>query len=366
MTTPHNQVPPFEQPDRAASEKASRPRRFRLRHLFWIAGLLILLVVVGTGLWSQSSDYRTLGRHTGPVAAVAFSPDGQTVYSSCRNEKGVKGAGKAWDVATGREQYAFPGGSGVTLSPDGRLVATIEGQGEPIDVWDTETSKKTATLAEPPADLWRIAFSPDSNFLATLGAPSGDAPGVLDLWEIAGGRKVRTLQVGADRFSGLAFTPDGRAVACRGADRDVRLWELDSGAVIAKVATKEQQAGERLAFRFDGRYLASEGGAKVLVWEVTTGELLATLRTEGYGPPFSLAFSPDGSLLAAGGRYPFVTYQGLGCLVTIWEVQSWRKRSAVNGPLNGDAVWCIAFSPDGSRLALGTYNGYVGLVETRR
>jgi WD40 repeat protein len=331
---------------------------------------MFVLVCLGAGLWSQFSDYRTLGHHSRSVYAIAFAPDGKTLYSGSRDAANARSAGKVWDVASGRELHTFPGGRDVTLSPDGQLVAAIIGDGQMISVRDTQTGTKGITLRETPAEIWRMAFSGDGNFLATAGVPSAGAPGELGLWELATGRKVREFQIEANNVYGLSFSPDGKTIAFSSGDGYVHLWELESGTELAVFPTREKGEGgvpDAVAFSPDGRYLAAPRGSSLLIWEVPTRKLVATLPTSGYGPALCLAFSPDGRFLAAGGKYAHMRILQ-GCLVTLWEVGTWQERTEVKGRIdpNGDIVYCVAFSPDGSRLAIGSARGYVGLVKTDR
>jgi WD40 repeat protein len=356
------------QPDSAGNAKTPLPRRFRRRHLFLVAGLLILLVCLGVGLWSQSGDYRTLGQHPQSVIALAFSSDGQTLYSGCRDTNNARTAGTVWETA-GRERHKFPSGSGATLSPNGQLIATIDRESRTITVWDTETAAKRAALQETTAKFWRMAFSVDGSFLTTTGAASDGQAGELGLWEIATAKKVRGFKIKASQVTGLSFALDGKAIAASDWNGSAHLWELKGGTELATFWTREKGGGgipNAVAFSPDGRYLAVPSGATVLIWEVTTRELLATLPTGGYGPLHCLAFSPDGRFLAAGGNYSFLQYYLRGGMVTLWEVGTWRKCFQKKGRINGDTIYCVAFSPDGSRLAIGSYGGYVGVMETDR
>jgi WD40 repeat protein len=79
----------------------------------------------------------TLGRHGGKVSALAFAPDGRTLFSG-----GWDNAVRVWDLDRGAERASFtwPIGNRVTslaVSPDG-LRAAAGGDGGIIAVWDLD------------------------------------------------------------------------------------------------------------------------------------------------------------------------------------------------------------------------------------
>jgi WD40 repeat protein len=98
-----------------------------------------------------------------------------------------------------------------------------------------------------------------------------------------------------------------------------------------------------VAFSPDGKTLAASGGqpgrtGEIRLWNVQarTSRLLSGVHTDVV---YSVAWSPDGKRLAAG------SYDRLASL---WEVSS-----GTGQPLKDhtDAVYSVAFSPDGKRLA---------------
>ena len=94
------------------------------------------------------------------VRDVSLAPDGKTVAVGF--DDGVQ----IWDVAKGKLQRSLKAGtSDLAFSPDGKLLAGLNGK--ELKFWDPQTGKPKGSLRLADTFIGSIAFSPDSQTLAT-------------------------------------------------------------------------------------------------------------------------------------------------------------------------------------------------------
>jgi WD40 repeat protein len=288
-----------------------------------------------------------------PAGSVSFSADGRRLI--CSSDEGTA----VYDIATGKQlgptislkaRPPLPdiplSPTSVALSPDGQLLAmllhglpTID-EGE-VMLWRVQSGKQHGSSLRHQGEISSLAFSPDGKLLAT-----GGSDGAARLWQTDTTRPFAPPLWHADPVSQVAFTPDGKRLITRDEAGVVRFWNTSpapprGGALL-------EEAGAGLAFGPDGKWLATAGEGAVRRWDTRTGRPLGQpLRQAGLAG--AVAVSPDGKLLAA----------ALEKGVQVWDLATGRPRGR---PLECPEPFAVlSFSADGKRLAGMTGNGLVRL-----
>jgi WD40 repeat protein len=154
------------------------------------------------------------------------------------------------------------------------------------------------------------------------------------------------------------------AAACNEEEEDyrdycVKILNSETGALLCDLRGHTIVVSS-LAFKPDDPNVLVTGSwdKTVKLWDLSTSTCLSTMR--GENAIFSLAFSPDGQLIAAGEGNPY-NARAAGA-VRIYCASTGQVKRA----LNVDSMVCsVAFSPDGTSLAAqdGCYSGRIYFVD---
>jgi WD40 repeat protein len=290
-------------------------------------------------LWDPSTGemLAVLEGHTQDVALLAFSPDGQILASGSYDN-----TTRLWDVATGELRATLEGHSGdvrsLAFSPDGTiLVSASSWEDNTVRLWDVPSGAPLAVLdgctrTAHRGEVSRVAFSPDGSRLAVS---CGDAGAVV--WDVSTSQPQPVLWKGdGGPVNSLALSPDGAVLAVGRGNGwteagTVQLWDVTTGQERA-VLEGHTVWVQGVAFSPDGTLLASGSGDRtVRLWNVTTGELVLTLGplSDGFVAGESSIYDDDSDVV-------------------------------LHPDIYSDAVWSVAFSPDGTKLAVGRGDPWVG------
>jgi WD40 repeat protein len=176
-------------------------------------------------------------------------------------------------------------------------------------------------------------------------APAADPTLALAVQQAASLRStIATLQGHLGAVRSVEFSPDGRLLLTVSDDRTARIWASATGRSLGVLAGPGPSRIRSGTFAPNGRFvLTGDGGGRVKLWEVPDGSV-RVLGHDG-GPVDAVAVSPDGTRLASATRDGFLT---------IRDTVGRARRMTSGRPLVS-----VAFSPNGSVVAAGAGDGTV-------
>jgi WD40 repeat protein/serine/threonine protein kinase len=282
------------------------------------------------------------------ISAAQFRPNSEQLVTSSFDRMI-----RVWDTRSGEVLRNLPGHIGIvtalTVSPDGRRIASSGGEDKTVRLWDTESGREILTLRGHTSGCHAVAFSADGRRLVSA---AGD--GTIRLWDAMPLQPNQTEEVLTCRHDSevwsVSFSPDGGILASGGWDKTVRLWDAQTGAHIRTLSHPESVF--RISIRPDGKQLAastfSDGkGETVKIWNMLTGQEEFAIQEEK-SMPFCVSFDPTGQYLLR---------EGPNYTVKVWDTRS-RAEAGVLGRHDWN-IWSIVFSPDGRRVATASNDGWV-------
>jgi WD40 repeat protein len=234
----------------------------------------------------------------------------------------------------------------------GRLAVTASDD-KTARVWDVASGRLLQTLRIPvdqgfEGTLFAAALAPDGRLAAVGGWTEPDA---IFLFDPASGRLLQRLTGLPNVIIHMAFSPDGRWLAASlGGSNGVRVWRVNGQQVDATPQSDSSYGGDSYGATFSqaNRLATTSEDGKVRLYDLgrTPMAKLAEVAAPGGKDPFQIAFSPDGSELAVG--YADTTR------VDILDGRSLalRHTPGSEGVANGN-LSSVAWSADGRSLWAG-------------
>lgn len=163
------------------------------------------------------------------------------------------GVTRAYTVHDGKEQYSMPGNGrpviAVDASPGLVAVGALHG---PLQTFDADTGRPIGRADGPGEWFARATFDLPRGRAASTGEE-----GHVRLWNLNTGALLHTLKVGGVQTTQLAFSPDGRWIAGGDWDGHVRVWDTETGALAHTLQGSGRTGG--ISFSPDGSALFLRG-----------------------------------------------------------------------------------------------------------
>jgi TonB family protein len=190
-----------------------------------------------------------------------------------------------------------------------------------------------------------VAFTPDSKLL--LAARN---QGALDIWDTSSWRKQASIDTGQDSLTALAISPDGMLAATGSHGNTVKVWNIQSGKLVVEFiaeSTNRDEFLEYLAFNPDASLLATGGNfTKGLVLDLQTHRSVASL-----GGTKQVQFSSDGNQLVG----------ATGHQVLVWDTKSWNVQKTLDDPEKN--VTMISIDEANQRIAIAGWQKGVRILD---
>jgi WD40 repeat protein len=276
-----------------------------------------------------------LGEQRSVVYALAFSPDGGILASGSRDGMVIV------RDAFGAAQPLFnPGPKPAAIHalaclPGGAIVVGHE-RG-----WDQY---------RPAAGGWQLFGASSVTPTAALAALDADtlaigagerlqaSAGIFELFDLRSERRREPFFREPNGVRAVAVCPARMIVAWATGHKEIKVWDVRRQTPLRFPAARTSPA---IALSPDGSLLAAAQDYAARIIDLGSKQDRAVLKGHK-GIVSAVAFSPDGSTIATG---------SWDKTVRLWDAASGRERAVFQWPIG--KVFSLAYAPDGLRLAAG-------------
>ncbi|MBL9148855.1 MAG: protein kinase [Phycisphaerae bacterium] len=177
-----------------------------------------------------------------------------------------------------------------------------------------------------------------------------DGEGSIAVTNAATGDVERWLPRHRARVRAIAFSKDGSLFAAGGDDRELRVYRTSDWSLLGVRGGLDAPSSASVAFSPDGQSIAAtfaDRSARVMRVDTLTDTAIMPL---GPSQALSVAWSSDGEQLATTAR---------DNVLRLWT----RDGRPIGAAPRGISLWSAAFSPDGQRIAVGTWHRTIEIYD---
>jgi WD40 repeat protein len=335
-------------------------------------------------VWDLESgaELRSLKGHSGAVNAVAVTPDGKRAVSASMDR-----TLKVWDLESGAELRSLKGHSdwvtALAVTPDGKRAVSASAD-HTLKVWDLESGAELRSLEDHGDWVMAVATELERESLSSSWVHES-----LKEWveqDRMNGTGLRWLPRGyfaralAERLNSeckfyslswddamcpMAVTPDGKRVISASMDHTLKVWNLESGAVLCtleghrihwynwfKASTRAvwywSYARDLFAFYLENkvcavavtpdgkRAVSASRDRTLMVWDLESGARMLALGHRGRVT--AVAVTPDGKRAVSAST---------DLALKVWDLESGAELRSLKGHSN--SVTAVAATLDGKR-----------------
>jgi len=220
-------------------------------------------------LWDTVAGEQTssVKKHTDWMLTAAYSPDGVVYATGDRN-----GNLYVWESATGYEFYTLKGHTlavtDLDWRMDGNVLASSSEDGS-IMLWEMNNGTQLKKWDAHPGGAQAVEFAPNGN-IASVGRDK-----TVKLWK-GDGTAIRSIAASDDVVISVAFSEDSKRVFSGDIFGNIKVWDAESGAELARIDPNPPPIDQQLAYsekrigELTGQLPKLEEGVKAVSTELTT------------------------------------------------------------------------------------------------
>jgi len=330
-------------------------------------------------IWDSRGELRhVLHGHDDLVSSLRFRPRTHEVFSGSGDH-----TVRTWDAATGEERHAPREFSdrvtALVFSPDGSRFAVGTVDGTTVVCPSDAPDQELVSLASA-RDVSALAFDPSGDSLLV-----GDVLGRLQRWDLDSARVVRAetfprgtihdiaygpsidgavrlfvavgnlaLEVHPERLvmmrafaahdgivTSLAVSPEGDRLVTASVDYTVRMWDVETGANTVTFVGHEKAVNAVAFIPGTPRFVTGSEDETARIWLSGTEAVMTLEHDDDWVT--AVAFSHDGSRLAVASR---------AGRIRVWNARSGALLESIPTPRD---VYCLAWTKD-ARLVFGGFD----------
>ena len=253
----------------------------------------LIAVASHIGVWlydTHNGNFSSLiaVEETGVVSAVAFSTENTQIVVGDWDGKIT-----LWNINTQEKLATFNANAkvqSIVISPDGKYMAASFGTAGVI-VWNLTTGKIHLTLLVGMA-VKAVTFSANSQILTTVSLEIPDSVDIIERgnriqhgevivkqWNVATGELCRSFP--SKQVSFITSTPSGQLLGAGSRDKEVSIWQLDTGKDVASFSLPEYV--HLIGYSVNNRLLCVSGDIFTIWSDTERKDFLLNQPIEGEG-----------------------------------------------------------------------------------
>lgn len=288
------------------------------------------------------------------ISRVRFLGDGLIAFSSNKTIT-------IWREETAEDVHILRGHkeyiTGLEFLPKRQWLASASDDESVIRLWDTKSGVELYTLDSHKPGIRSISLSFDETKLA-----SGSKDDTIEIWDLesVGSDPQRLSMKKFENFEDhkcvkkVVFSPKELSLASALTKPTIQIWDTyDIQRQVKGSVTQKNRhtcAIKCLKFSHNGEFFATaDCKGKICIWDGKTGVYRTAIGSNGCELH---SISPDDQSLAT---------SSADGTVAIWNTRNWHLTQKLIG--HRGKILCVEFSPDGKHIASASHDKYIGIWE---